>query len=197
MLGFGYTTFGWRKTLVTPPSVLPVTMEELQAQLKCSDDDMVEAVRKTKCAVRLVEDMCDYAMTPQTWEVWTDGAPWNQDFLELARPPVSAIVDFKYYTDANDTANLFAAASYRLDPLLSRCVLRLGYSWPCSLRSTLSMVVKCTCGHATVDMIPPPLVEATLQVLGWLWRNPEAGSGEKLFGDENLRSMTAAYRRNL
>lgn len=165
----------------------PVTVTELK--LYCGidvsfavDDDLLTAA--ITAGREFVEGETGRQLPAATYDLTLDAFP---KMLYLPRSPVATITSIKYQ-DTADAEQTLATSVYDTDLVdperVSRIVLKTGQAWPATYDRINAVVVRFTCGYATV---PAQLLAAVKQYAKELYD----------FGEpdvEKLKMWLAPYR---
>jgi len=141
----------------------PVTVDELK--LYCgidsgftTDDALLTAA--ITAGREFVQSETGRQLPAATYDLTLDGFP---KMIYLPRSPVASVVSIKYQ-DTDDAEQTLAASNYVVDVVdperVSRIVLALNAAWPATYDSINTVVVRFTCGYATV---PAMLLAAVKQ----------------------------------
>ncbi len=145
-------------TLVTPPTVWPVTLDEAKAQCRVrhSDEDGL-LDRLIAAAIGHIEKELSISIAEQTWELSLDAF---SDAIELRRGPVISVTSVKY-SDADGIEQTVSASDYTTDFTSERpwVVLNSDASWPDTLDGINAVRVRYVAGMA---IVPPSLKHAAL-----------------------------------
>ena len=183
-----------RLSLTTPPARLPVEPNELRAQLRLDDDQVLEdalLAATLRSAVQACESFTGRVLMTQTWTLFRDA--WPGHVLDLPRPPLRAVVHVKTYNES-DTESLWPADNYFADTasLPGRLIARTGQAFPAPGRAANGIEVRFTAGHgdSPVD-VPEQLRQGILQLAAHLFEN----RGDRDAGNAVAASGTAALWR--
>jgi len=187
-------------TLVTGPTVWPVSANELGAHLRLNQADGAypEAdylLNLVKGATEFAEAETGLAMLEQTWAhyldevpIRSDGLGWwdgvregamNQEhprFIELPKSPLISITSIKSFDEA-DVESTFGTANYYVDVASrpGRVALRDGSVWPTNVRSVNGLVITYKAGFGTTaDKVPFQLRQAIKVIAAHWYENREA-----------------------
>lgn len=162
--------------LITPPTTLPVTVEEARAngKIEISEDDaFVEGL--IRAALSRAERFTGRAFEPQTWEVTIDLFPDNE--IELPFGPVTEVLSVKY-TDTLGAEQTMSPIDYVVD--LSSAdgwvVLVEGVPWPTAMETINAVRVRYKAGDGT-DKYPDVKQAILLMVEHW-YENRSHGSSD-------------------
>ncbi len=168
-------------TLVTPPSVEPVSLVEAKNYLKVdnnADDSLISLL--ISAARRMAEEYTRRSFMPQSWQLeldrFSDGLSdiyppsWRaynggDSSIELPRGPVVAVSLIRSFNLAN-TVTTVPAQSYTLAD--DRVLLNSGYSWPSNLRDKAAVEINYSTGYA---VLPEPIKVSVLLTLSALYEN--------------------------
>jgi uncharacterized phiE125 gp8 family phage protein len=145
-----------RLTLITPPTVEPVTIT--QVKMNCHIDDSTEddlISEWIKSGRELAEIYTRRSFINQVWEYSFDYFP---EFpIELPRSPVSVINSITYY-DYLNAATVYTSSNYILDK--SNAPARIGLEYGVSIPSVVlrgmnSFKINYTSGYGTLASLVP------------------------------------------
>ncbi|MFA6280379.1 MAG: head-tail connector protein [Bdellovibrionales bacterium] len=184
--------------LITPPLVEPVTLAEVKAHARITQDDddaLLEGL------LRAARQWCEHytrrAFIAQSWALSLSASP-SKRFVELPRAPALG-VSHVYLYDEEDAASLWDAANYYVDvgSDSARLVLREGASWPTLTRDVGGMVIEYTAGYgADGTNVPDGIKLAILQLAThWYEHRGEAITGETIAKTPlTIEALLAPYR---
>lgn len=161
--------------LVTPPTLLPVSLDQAKAQLRVysADEDgrITEMIRR---AARHVEQQCGVSLTATTWRLHLDEFPAAGGVIQLRKPPVTSITHVMYYDAANVQQTLDSSA-YDTDLVGKPARIRPvdGTTWPSRYRRLNAVEVEFVAGAASVDDVPAEVQQLILLLIE-RWYEPEA-----------------------
>jgi uncharacterized phiE125 gp8 family phage protein len=163
-------------TLVTPPAVEPVTLDEAKLHLRIDGDDEDDLISASLTAAR---EMCELearrAFTTQTWELALECWP-KDDQIVLPRPPLQSVTSIKYL-DWQGVETTINSADYIVDTASKpgRVWLAYGKCWPsATLRPGPAIRVRYVAGYGAVaDDVPQRYRQAILLLLGHYYENRE------------------------
>lgn len=203
--------------IVTPPTIEPVTPEELRLHLRTDAADFPDAAAYIKDARAEIENITGLAMLTQTWRLaldrWpTGGESWWDGVLdgsigdlygnavrsiELPKWPLQSITSCKVYDeDSNETsvtvATVFDVDLYRTP---GRLTLKRGQTWPIALRASNAIEIVYVAGYTSKANVPPPLARAVKQLAAYLYshRGDECDP-KQAFVDSGAASILGSYR---
>lgn len=161
------------RTLITAPTVEPVTLAEARNHLRvdtADDDALIQ--RCLVSARRWAEMYTRRAFVTQTWEAFYPR--WLQAF-EVPLPPLQAVAQVSYRTSAN-VLLVVPPATYIVDVFSSpgRVVLASGQAWPGdSLWLVHPIAVRFTAGYGLAAAVPDDIKSAILLMTGYLYEYRE------------------------
>lgn len=188
-----------RTKLITAPTVEPVTLAEVKAQLAISDDlrdDVLE--RRIKEARLFAENFTERSFNTKVLEVALDAFA---DKIVLPGSPVQSIDQVKYY-DSDSVDQTLDSATYTLDDYGDIHYMRLaaGKDWPTPYSISNTVRIQYTAGYGLADDVPEVLKEAIMLTVGhWTRYQASAESGVSItrvpFAVENLLNQYRIYYR--
>lgn len=155
-------------TLVTPPTAMPVTIQEAREQVGLHSTDTAYDAQINGYIASATDDLdgpdgkLGCALMPQTWAYSLDAFT---DTIELPLGPVTEITSVKYY-DADGVQQTVDAEFYTSDLSGTRpwVVLNGGYSWPATLDGINAVTIQFKAGRGA----PPAVKQAILlQIDHW------------------------------
>lgn len=150
--------------LITPPSVLAVSLADAKLQLRETGTDQDALItRLIRGATARAEHETGRALLEQEWELVLDAFPAAE--IELARPPVMSITSVKYLDIAGVQQTLLSTA-YALDAELLPGWLfpSANTSWPATQDVANAVRVRFKCGYGTVDTAVPDGIKDWIHV---------------------------------
>jgi uncharacterized phiE125 gp8 family phage protein len=166
-------------TIVTEPTLEPVTLEEAEAHLRLSETSTGEEDTLLngwiKAARRLCERIQNRAYLHQTWTLTLDSFP-GLAYIEIPRPPLVSVTSVKYYSTGG-TANTMTAGNYYVDTASEPGRVHLGYgeSWPsATLRPANGVEVQFLAGYGSVaSLVPIEIKQAIKLIVGHYYERRE------------------------
>lgn len=161
------------RTLITAPTVEPVTLAEARNHLRvdtADDDALIQ--RCLVSARRWAEMYTRRAFVTQTWEAMYDHWP---RVLEVPLPPLQSVIQVSYRTSANVLV-VVPPVTYIVDVISTpgRVVLAPGQTWPGdSLWPANPIVVRFTAGYGLAAAVPDDIKSAILLMTGYLYEYRE------------------------
>lgn len=161
--------------LITPPTVLAVTLDQAKANLRVDGADMDTLITLwVEGITAALEHEIGQCLMPQTWEVSLEAFPAA---INLPHPVIS-VASVKYMDGAGIEQTL-APAAYKLTRSAYQTTLApiAGTAWPSTLAGTGAVVATVLCGYGDTAVSTPRNVQ--LYILA------------KLEADYGPRSQTA------
>ena len=162
-------------TLITAPTVEPVSLTEAKNHLRVdiSDDDTL--IKSKIMAVRQVfEEQYGVAFIDQTWELYMDAFPGGD--LAIPKWPLASVTSIKY-TDEDSNQSTVSSDDYLVDIYNKpgKVVLKSSASWPSdTLQEVNGVVVRFVAGYGAAGSdVPEPIRQAVLLVVGDAYENRE------------------------
>lgn len=159
-------------SIITPPTVWPVTLEEAKAQVRVRhDDEDAYLTSLIKAATRYVERTLSLSIAAQTWKLTLDSF---SDYIELPRGPVTAVTGIEYVDEAGETQTA-SEALYTTDLSSSRqwIVRNSDATWPDVIDGVNAVSITYAAG---MDLAPDDLKHAILLLIGHFYANREAAT---------------------
>jgi len=160
--------------LITAPTLLPVTVEDVKAHLRvetADDDDYIE--NSIDRAIDYIEAGAGVCFMEQEWDQICDSFPYSSAAIELLRWPVTSITSIKYL-DGGGQAQTWAATSYILNGYTRPPRVAPTYSqfWPLAAVQTLaSVTIRFKAGQTDKKKVPPRMSQALYMLLGHWYEN--------------------------
>jgi uncharacterized phiE125 gp8 family phage protein len=166
-------------TLVTGPSLEPVTLDEIKDHLRISST--VSATEDTLLLSYIIaaRDYCELyqnrAFLQQTWDYVIDTWP-SGDFIRIPHPPLLSLSSVIYY-GTGGTANTMTAGTYIVDTDSEPGRVTLGYgeNWPTeTLYPHNGVKVRFLAGYGSVaSLVPMRIKEAIKLLVGHMYEHRE------------------------
>lgn len=156
------------------PTVEPLDLFEAKEHLREEGDDEDDLIAGlTKAAREMVEEDAELSLLPQTWKLYLDCFP--ADWIELRRPPVTAVSSITY-VDAAGTTQTLSSSNYTTDLVgfPGRISPAYGVSWPTLRPQANAIVVTFTAGYASAALVPELAKQAMRLLIGHWYENREA-----------------------
>lgn len=160
-------------TLITPPSIVPVSLLTLRRQLNIADDDTTHDARLSAMAsdaAEYVERHTRRAMITQTYEFTT---VWRKQ-IEIPRPPLQSVTSIKV-TDIDGNETTMDAEDYEVITGRFPGVIIMPDEIP-SLRDFEPVRIRFVAGYgATEASVPAPMREIIARIVTFYF---EPGRGD-------------------
>lgn len=170
-------------SLVTAPTLEPLTVAEAMSQCRVEDGDDPNTVAfftwGIRAARRRGEMETRRGWLSQQWQAVGDGYPCGE--WRLPMPPTLSVDSITYY-DETGTQRTLAASAYQVvlpaGPHASRARVApaVGTSWPAVQCGRIGgVVLTFTCGYGTeASDVPDDLVAGLRMLVGHFWENRES-----------------------
>jgi len=190
-----------RPARTSPPSALPVSLDEAKAHLRVDTTDEDVLIRALIQSV--TEHLDGWAGTlgrclvEQTWRMSFSAFP-SCGLLRLPLAPLasSPAIAVTYFDDANATQTLsssaYQVAEDDLGPLLH---LAQSQTWPTTYERVDAVSVSAKFGYGAAADVPASIKAAILLMVGDLYINREAKISNKLVMNPTAAMLLAPYRR--
>ena len=158
-----YASTHWTSTVVTPPTVEPLTITDMKARGRIfgnDEDGLIHAY--IKAARNQVEQDTGIALLTQTRDVFFDGGGLGGSVpFDLPWPPLQSVTWIKTYSTAG-VQSTWDASNYHVDAssMPARIALTDAGIWPTDLRVFQPWSLRMVVGWTSPDLIPPALREA-------------------------------------
>jgi len=168
-------------SLVTGPTLEPVTVEEVKDHLRidASTEDTLLS-RWIKVAREKCEGLQNKAYLTQTWDWYMDGFPGVP--IPVPLPPLQSVTDIKYTNSSADESKV-AATVYTVDTysMPGRINLAYGQTWPSTTLRTLNGVyIRFIAGYTSRINVPEHIKEAIKLLVGHYYEHREETSNERI-----------------
>jgi len=182
-------------TLVTAPTVEPVSSTEAKAQLRLevSDDDTLVGTLITT-ARRRAEAFLNRALIHQTWDLTLDAFP-DAAWITMPLPPLVSITSVKY-VDTAGTTQTWATANYTVDVSRTpgRVALAYNVDWPVTRDVVNAVTIRFVAGYgAAATDVPADLVQGIKILVAALYENRD-GMGKDTPFPQMVRDLWAPHR---
>ncbi|CAB4152371.1 Phage conserved hypothetical protein [uncultured Caudovirales phage] len=157
------------------PNQEPVSLAEARAHLRVDGYDDDATIAALIIAARThVESITARALCTQTLVMSFDDFE-DDEYLELPRSPAQSVTSITYI-DANGTTQTWSAANYKLDghSFPARISPAYGYTFPVARDELNSCTVTYVAGYGGSHLVPEPIKQAILLLVGAWFENREA-----------------------
>jgi len=168
-----------RLQLITPPAVEPVTLGEVKAHLRVTNDLEDDLLTNLIVTARQKLDgprgLLGRSLITQTWKATLDGFP---RLIELPLAPLSS-VDAITYLNSVGVETAIPSEHYTVSGLSDSDLATIqparGRSWPFIANSPGSVSITFTAGYGNSPLfVPEPIRTAIKMLVGHLYENREA-----------------------
>jgi uncharacterized phiE125 gp8 family phage protein len=162
-------------SLVTAPTVEPISLIEAKASLKIDTDDDNEPLDALIRAARFrCETITGRQLMTATWELRLDAFPCSY-VIEIPKPPLLSITSISYVDTAGAT-QVWNSSNYLVDapagPFagFGRVQPAYGISWPSTRSDTLNAVlIRFTAGYGAAAEAVPADIRYAIRLLLNAW----------------------------
>lgn len=176
--------------VITPPTVEPITISDVKAQLGIQADDTgSDAIisRRITEARQWAEDYMQRALITRTLEIRLNDFPhrcgFGSDAIQLPFPDLLTVVSVKYI-DLNGTEQTISSADYVVDTYntIGRVRPVYGVAWPYPRAEENAVRIQYTCGYGATALSVPALIREALLLLVGHWMNfqPQSENGTNI-----------------
>lgn len=153
-------------TLITPPTVAPITFEEIRDILRVNDSHQPQVETLIEWATDEIERYCERAIMDQSWKLsFHDCFPTCRDGeINLPMGKVSSVSSVKYYDTEGVQQTLVNGTDYEFS-IGDYAILRPKVSWPSTERRLNAVNIEFVVGYGTDPASVPGNLRAALQAL--------------------------------
>ena len=166
----------WAHTVMQPPALEPVSLDEAKAHLRVTSADEDAYIASLITAAReWCEGFQQRAYVTQTRKLVLDRFPGGCA-IYLPRPPLQSVTSI-VYTDSEGAQYTVDADSYIVDTDAEpgRIVLAYGASWPSvTLRPAAGVEITYVAGYGDASDVPQKVKQAMLLLVGHWYEQREA-----------------------
>ena len=183
--------------LKTAPSVEPVTLAQVRAQLRLEDDetDMDTSITLgIQSAREAIEKYLSRALITQTWEVtFTD----FRDVMELPWGSPQSVTSIKYY-DSDNVQQTLATSVYQVDTYstIGNVTLKYGQVWPEVYPDTKNcVIIEYVAGYGdAATNVPATIRQAIISYCVDYYEHPEGMIEIEFFENKDRARALSLYR---
>ena len=186
-------------TLVTEPTIEPITLEQLKAQLRLDVDNDDELLRDLiEVARSWVEGQTHRALASQTYDYaidWEWPMKYGYTRIDLPLNPISSVTSITY-VDNNGASQTLAANQYIVSARnhSSYIAPAYGVSWPDVRCIPSAITVRFVAGSDT--NIPVSLKHAVKMLAAHLYENREAVAPKEMMAIPfGIEALVSPYRK--
>jgi uncharacterized phiE125 gp8 family phage protein len=192
------TLHALRPVRTAAPASPVVTLAQAKAHLRVEFDDddvLIQALVDTATAhLDGWAGVMGRALVTQTWRVSFPGFP-DGPLLRFPLDPVQSIV-LTYVTEAGATATLSSSLWRLVTDAKGPCVvLDAAAAWPQTADRPDAVTLEAVCGYGAPADVPGPVKAALLLMVGDLYANREAQTGQTLVANPVVNGLLAPLRR--
>ncbi len=166
-----------RLSLVTAPTVEPITTRDIKDHLRIDTDVDLEA-EELKEYVSAARSWCELfqnrAYITQTWDWALDG--WPHSPFSIPLPVLQSITSIKYF-DTDETEATFASSNYQVDIISEPGRVSLGWNktYPSTtLRPINGVIIQFVAGYGNAESdVPNNIKQAIRLLVGHMYENRE------------------------
>lgn len=165
--------------LITAPTSEPVTVTDAKAHLNVIGSDQDTLITAYTAAARQHLDGRDgilgRALMPQTWELVLDAFPCGA--VRIPLPPLQSVTSIKYL-DAAGVEQTLSTSAYAVDADGEPGWVSPVSTWPQTFPTINAVRIRFVAGYADETAVPKGLWAAILLMVGDLYENREAVTGD-------------------
>lgn len=185
-----------RATVVTAPTVEPVTLAEAKKQLEISQSDTAHDDQLTlliQAAREQWEHDTDSCCLTQTLSVTLE--EWEDDEIYLPKRPVQSITSITYYDTAN-TQQTLSTSVYSLDAACRAVRLKYMQIWPSIVDRWDAVTVTYVAGYTSTTTVPAIVKQAILLLVGHYFENRDQLLSESMQSLPVYESLVRRFMRS-
>jgi uncharacterized phiE125 gp8 family phage protein len=191
-------------TLVTAPTDLPLTYQELSEHLNLEGMDAEEPVvmdclQAAMANLEGVDGWLGRALLSQTWDYKLDRFP-NDGKIEIPLPPLRSITSVTY-VDSLGATQTVSSSNYKIVGLggtMPAYIMPVpNASWPGTASPPDPVTIRFVCGYVNRQSVPLPIKHALKQMVSDMYENRQDLSlvrGSSLATLKVADEMLAPYR---
>ncbi len=157
----------FNKRVVTPPSIEPVSLDEVKAfnRIDSNDEDvLIQSFIET--SRQKLEDYLGKALIKQLISVTFD--EWCTEVIELPSPPLLSVVSI-VTIDEDNVETIYASSNYYTVQESSQIIIKQGYSWPVTTRSHAGYRIYYYAGYGETAKSVPSKIRLAIMEWAALW----------------------------
>lgn len=155
-----------------PPTVTPVTLEEVRAHVRVEEDDNEIAYLGSlvAAATGYIEDRRGEALLDQQWTMTLDAFPWSNGPICLPRPPLRSVTAITY-VDTQGATQTLSPSLYRVIAAAKPAEIHpvYGTTWPSTLTDPGSVAVVYRAGYGTAGSAVPEGLRQACKIMVATW----------------------------
>lgn len=175
-------------SLVTAPSVLPVSVEEVKQHLRITHDDedtMIYALISAatdyaqeftkRQFITATYDLTLHAFPPAgKWYLDPSGWAYLDTEIVIPKPPLQSITSITY-VDMEGNSQTVSSSIYAVDINVDPGRVRLAYNqtWPSTRHQPNAVTIRYVCGYGTISSVPEVIKAALKLYVGTLYEHRE------------------------
>lgn len=166
--------------LVTAPATEPVSLTEAKLHLREDGDDQDDLIELfIKAAREAVEKHTGRGLIDQTWDVYLDEFPDDDDPIEIALAPIIEVVDVFYTDSAGVEQTMAEGDDYLLDTVSRPARIKAVLAWPSAKETMNAVRARVRVGYLDQSVspaeadVPSRIKSAILLIVGNLFAHRE------------------------
>lgn len=177
-----------RPTVVTPPTIEPLTVDEAKKQVELSgsddthDEHLVEIIQSAR---EQWEHDTDSALLTQTLRVEVD--LFDSEMVRLPSRPVQSVSSITYY-DSGNVQQTVSTDIYSLDANNRAVRLKYDQLWPDTIERWDAISITYVAGYTSRRLVPSVAKQAMRLLVGYYFENRDMLANDLVY-------TTAAYER--
>ena len=157
--------------LVTPPTLEPILIDDGKRWAKidgAEEDEDVDSL--IKAAREYAETFTNRALITQTWDLFLDQFPPDDEVINVPRPRLQSVTSLKY-TDTDGVQQTWAASNYIGDTNKEpgRIALAFDKSWPDTRDIINAVEIRFVAGYGTDRTDVPEEIRSAMKMLVEHW----------------------------
>lgn len=162
-------------TLVTAPTGLPLSLDEIKAQTRIdhdTEDALLDAyLRAAVSHLDGRDGVLGRALMTQTWDLTLDCFPYGEP-IRVPLPPLQSVTSISY-VDASGTTQTWAPSSYQVDLASNRIMPVHDGFYPAIRRQLAAVTVRFVAGYGEASDVPEPIRQAIMLLVSHWSENRE------------------------
>lgn len=186
-------------TLVTAPTVEPLTLPEAKRQCQLADSVSVHdgmLLSLITAARSFCEQVTNRQLCTATRKLILDCFPCSLEPILLPFAPLQSVSSIAYLDAAGDTQT-WSSSEYRVSTATEpgRIMPAFGETYPTTRNTTDAVTVQYVCGYGLAVAVPMPLKQAMLLLIGhWFANREAAAAGSMSEVPMAVESLLNAYK---
>lgn len=165
------------RVLKTAPTTEPLTLAEAKLHLRVTASDENSLIELLIAVARMrIEEHTNRALITQTWQLFLDAFPDDDEEIEIVPTPLISITSIGYTDEDGAAQTLVENTDFTVDKYSTpgRIVPIYAGEWPVARSIPNAVTIEFASGYGAAGDVPEPIRQAMLLLIGHLYEHRES-----------------------